>query len=305
MCILYYFCYISDASKKKDKTSNSYTNTFSSYTFIFVLVFVIVYIILTIYIASPVYCMGLEQEPNTISDSSTTYLGINANVVASMIAGTSAVVATMSVPPAMKMKILAGGWAGGLASVYAIDQISQPQNWASVKVTLEKYGIKREAVNFTNMDHVQKSSVVPLDFDFYQTMNSLFYYFPSLKTILLERLPDQCFDNFLMTYQTLFTQYNIMVLICLFSLFIIVSQYTMIFLLIFISKQKVYLLEKYPTFLGKVANSRNIDLFINLLTLSLYLHFLVLGKCLYFMFVNYIPSNIGNITDIALQNSNI
>ena len=79
----------------------------------------------------------------------------------------------------------------------------------------------------------------------------------------------------------------------------------MIYLRNFVKMQKFYLLENYPQFLGKLANSRYIDYYITLLNSSLYFHFMVLGQCIYFMYVNYIPSNIGNSTDIALQNRNM
>lgn len=158
--------------------------------------------------------------------------------------------------------------------------------------------------------NIQKSSMIPFDLNLLEFLNSLFYYFPSLKTIILDRLPDECSENYLMTYQTLFTQYNIMVLIGLFVLFICVCLYTTIYVLNFIKIHKLYFIERSGTnnflsFLGKLANSSFIDYSILFLNLSLYLNFIVLGQCLYFMYVNYIPSNIGNITDIALQSNNI
>ncbi|MBM4905310.1 hypothetical protein HYO34_21805 [Vibrio parahaemolyticus] len=275
------------------------TSNFFSYKFIFIIVFIVVYMILTMYTASPVYCMSTEEVPNITAENSSTFMGINNTVAAAWIAATGAVVATVTAPPAVKMKLLGGGSLGGLAALSLANKVSEPQNWAAFKKTVQT-GFTGDTINPLNHNNVKELSVIP--FHFYDMMNYLFAYFPSLKTILLERLPDESSENFIMTYQTLFTQYNLMVLISLFSLAIIICLYTMIFFLNFIKTYKFYLLQNYPNFLGKLANSRYIDVYIIVLTLCLYLNFIVLGQCLYFMFVNYIPSNIGNITDIALQN---
>ena len=301
LTIMYLLNYFGSIYTKTQEAYNSYTNPFSNYTFIFVLVFMIVYMILSIYTTSPVYCMGTEEVLNTHVENNYTFIGLNNNVAAAWIAATGAVVATVTAPAAMKMKLLTGGSLGGLATLSICNQVAQPQN---IKKMVET-GFKEDTQNPLNMNFIQKSSIIPFDFDFFGMIKSFLSYFPSLKTILLERLPDECSDNFIMTYQTLFTQYNIMVLISLFTLFITVYLYTMIYLLNFVKMHKFYLLENYPNFLGKLANSRYIDYYITLLNLSLYLNFIVLGQCVYFMFVNYIPSNIGNITDIALQNSNM
>jgi hypothetical protein len=229
-------------------------------------------------------------------------MGVNNNVAAAWIAATGAVIATVTAPPALKMKLLGGGSLGGLVALNIANKVSEPQNWVAFKKAVVE-GFTSDTLNPLNQNNVKEASVIP--FHFIDLIKSLFSYFPSLKTILLERLPNESSENFLTTYQTLFTQYNLMVLISLFSLALIISLYTMIFFLNFIKTQKFYLLQNYPNFLGKLANSHYIDYYIILLTLCLYLNFLVLGQCLCFIFVNYIPSNIGNITDIALQNKNM
>ena len=296
-----------ETTNKMPDVSNSYTKNFPSYIFIYSVVFIVIYIFLTIYTGSPVYCMGEEEVPKTVAENSSTFMGINNNVAAAWIAATGAVVATFTAPPSVKMKLLGGGTVGGLAALHLANKASVPQNWVQMKAMVQTgfTGHTEDTVNPLNMDSVKKQSMIPLVFDFFEMINSLFSYFPSLKTILLDRLPDECPENILITYQSLFTQYNIMVLISLFSLFIIVYLYTIIYCLMFLKMNKAYLLVNYPNSLGKVANSRYTDYYIILLTLSVYLNFIVIGQCLYFMFVNYIPSNIGNITDMALLNNNM
>lgn len=273
-----------------------------SLTFIFVLVFMIVYMVISSYIASPLYCMGLEETNNAQAEGKSTFMGIDVPVAAAWIAATGAVVATISAPGAVKMKLLGGGSVGGLAMLNMADRASHPQNWVRIKEALQS-GLSEDKTGSVGANTTKELSVIPLDFDFFGMMNSFFGYFPSFKTIVLERLPDQCPENFLMTYQALFTQYNVMVLISLVSLSISVCLFTVIYILNLIKIHKQYFLDNNSFYLGKVASSRYTDYYLGVLTLSLYLNFAALGKCLYFMYLNYIPSDIGNITDIAIQNN--
>lgn len=289
-----------------DNTSKSYfrhTKSVFSYTFIFILVFRIVYMILIIYSASPLYCMGQEESNNTPLEGKSTFMGINATVAGSWLVATGAVVATITALPAVKMKLLREGTLGGLAMLNLADRATNRQNWSRVKEELQSAFTENKSSYVDTINtKVRQLSVNPFDFDFSIFMSSLFGYFPSLKNIVIERLPDQCPENFIMTYQTLFTQYNIMVLISLVSLSISVCLFTMIYILNLIKMHKLYFLENNYYFLGKLASSIYTHYYIGLLTLSLYLNFVVLTKCLYFMYVNYIPCDIGNITDIAIQN---
>lgn len=88
-----------DAEGGKKSTPKGFkfgTSNFFSYKFIFIIVFIVVYMILTMYTASPVYCMGTEEVPNITAENSYTFMGINNNVAAAWIAATGAVVATVT-----------------------------------------------------------------------------------------------------------------------------------------------------------------------------------------------------------------
>ena len=300
MYIIYHSGFTYADNNKTSKSHDYRTESAFSYTFLFFLVFMIVYMILSFYTTSPLYCMGLEAGANVPAEGKHTFIGVDTPVAAAWVAATGAVVATITAPPAVKMKFLGGCSVGGLAMLNMADKASNPR--VRIKGALQS-GLTENKTSSVETTRTQELSVTPFDFDFFGMMNSLFGYFPNLKTIVLERLPDQCPENFLMTYQTLFTQYNVMVLISLVSLSISVCLFTVIYILNLLKIHKLYFLENNYYFLGKLASSHYTDYYIGLLVLSLYLNFAVLGKCLYFMYVNYIPCDIGNITDIAIQNN--
>lgn len=205
-------------------------------------------------------------------------MGVSTPVATAWIAATGAVVATVTAPPAVKMKLLGGGSLGGLGMLNLADRASNPQNWTRIKEWLQS-GLTEDKSSSvgTTPTPTKELSVFPFDFDFFGMMNSFFGYFPSLKTILLERLPDQCPENFIMTYQTLFTQYNVMVLISLVSLSISVCLFTVIYILNLLKIHKLYFLDNNYYYLGKLASSRYTDYYIGVLTLSLYLNFAALS----------------------------
>jgi hypothetical protein len=296
--IIYHSGFTYADNHKTSKSYNYHTESAFSYTFIFFLVFIFVYMILSFYTASP---LGLEESSNAPLEGKATFIGVSTPVATAWIAATGAVVATVTAPPAVKMKLLGGGSLGGLGMLNLADRASNPQNWTRIKEWLQS-GLTEDKSSSVGTTPTKELSVFPFDFDFFGMMNSFFGYFPSLKTILLERLPDQCPENFIMTYQTLFTQYNVMVLISLVSLSISVCLFTVIYILNLLKIHKLYFLDNNYYYLGKLASSRYTDYYIGVLTLSLYLNFAALGKCLYFMYLNYIPCDIGNITDIAIQN---
>ena len=62
-------------------------------------------------------------------------MGVNNNVAAAWIAATGAVIATVTAPPALKMKLLGGRVAplGGLVALNLANKVSEPQNWVAFK----------------------------------------------------------------------------------------------------------------------------------------------------------------------------
>lgn len=58
--------------------------------------------ILSFYTASPLYCMGLEESSNAPLEGKA---GVSTPVATAWIAATGAVVATVTAPPAVKMKL--------------------------------------------------------------------------------------------------------------------------------------------------------------------------------------------------------
>lgn len=311
MYVLYDSRFINTDSDNTSKSYSCYIGQSKAFNpaFVFVLVFVIVYVIASIYMANPVYCAGPEDANNSQTNDSGYFMGVPNTIAAAWIGGTAAVTASLTtVPAAAKVIGYPIGAIGGLKGLAAANQVSKTNDWSFVKKGLKAGNLPKDYPNpLLDSDSVKQSSVIPFDFDLFvapaHMMNFLFNYFPSLKTIVLDRLPDECPENYLMTYQTLFTQYNVMVLIGLFSLFISVYLFTMIHILNLIKTHKDYFLKNNFTYLGKLASSRFIDYLIISTTFSLYLGFASLGNCLYFMYLNYIPSEIGNITDIAIQNN--
>ena len=104
---------------------------------------------LSIYTMNPVYCMDAEEVSKTHVENHSTFLGINNIVAATWIGATGAVVATAAAPIAVKMRLLTGGSLGGLATLSIVNQVTQPQNWVTVKKRIAT-GFKEGTSNSLN-----------------------------------------------------------------------------------------------------------------------------------------------------------
>lgn len=248
----------------------------------------------------PILCS--ENNP-TSSTTSDTFLGINPNLAGATIAGVSGVVATISLPPVAKMKVLATSNAVALGTIAVINQAGKVKDWTVLK--------KNIFTSLTNTDTPvsdvtlsKKSSVLPLDFDISYTSILRWFAdtFPDFITSILDRMPDECTENTLQTYQTLFTLYNLFIFLSLILVVVVICLLVLITILSVMKSNQSYLLSNYPRSLGKFCSSRFFTFLVIWTKFSIILNIIALLQAIYFLYSKPIPSTIGNITDVAIQN---
>jgi hypothetical protein len=122
-----------------------------------------------------------------------------------------------------------------------------------------------------------------------------------VRDILGPRVPPYGSD--LGDYTILFTQYNFLVCLMIVTVIII---YVSIFFIVFgktMQKYQDFLVLRFPKTLGKVATSNWINIIIASNSLAIAISSLIFLHCLQFMFVNYIPGEIGPLIDAAVQST--
>lgn len=257
-------------------------------------------------LVEPILCAEETPTPVAASGSSDTFLGLPSGLVSSTIIAFTGLAATTGASSYVaKVKMGAGGSAVGIGGLVAMDQISKNTDWPSIKNRIQNH-FSPSSSPFPGpaMEDVKKSSVLSMPFE--MNSNSFLHWFtetfPTFTSILLERLPDKCGENFITTYQTLFTQYNIIVLLSLIFVTTIAFNLAVDLLQSLMKKAKPYLLLHYPNSLGKFVNSTYFR-YIEIATkASIIFNVLALYYAMNFLYSNPIPSNIGNITDVAIQN---
>lgn len=267
---------------------------------IFITVFTLDY--LGLLAMEPILCAEASSTSSS-SESSEKFIGVHHNIIASTILAVSGVVGTLPLAPAVKMKVLAASNIVGVGGIVAVNKVASITDWKAVRAAFENSSSSASSSTSNSFSvSASKASILPFEMNYNSFLHWFTETFPVFTSTILQRLPEDCGENFTITYQTLFTQYNIMVLLAMIFLSCIIGILLTITLLSVIENSKAYLLLRFPKSLGKFSNSHSFQYVVLICKIGLMLNIAALYQAIYFIYSNPIPSNIGNLTDLAIQN---
>jgi hypothetical protein len=102
-------------------------------------------------------------------------------------------------------------------------------------------------------------------------------------------------------YNVLFMKYNLFVYIMIICVFAIFFGLALNWLLNTIKNNNEFMNKYFPKTLGRLSSSSSLKLIIVVNQVGVLYIFLAIVKCIVFMYLNYIPSDLGTICDIAIK----